>query len=260
MPTAQEVYRSQAESSQREQLILDHLDLVRHVVGRMLVQLPSGCDVENLESAGILGLVEAANHFEADRGVAFSTFAYPRVRGAILDELRRNCPLPQRVLKQISLVRDAAERLPHPATNDEVAALTNLTIQEVEEALEAMRLTRMQYGSSDKDWLSSVEDPHDDSPSRRMEFEESKAVLAQAISELSERERLVLTLYHLEELRLREIGEVVGLSESRVSRVLDRAEFHVQQFVRKAESQDQGLMTAGISSGIEELEVEAANV
>ena len=85
-------YQQVSQQSEREQRILDHLEYVRHVVGRLVAGLPFGTDVDNLMSAGTLGLVEAANSYDSSRGVVFTTFAYPRIRGAIIDELRRNCP------------------------------------------------------------------------------------------------------------------------------------------------------------------------
>src|SRR5690349_24935646 len=100
-----------AQQSQRDRLILSHLGLVRHVAGKLLAQLPPGLDAENLEAAGILGLVEAAAHYDPARGTQFNTYAYPRIRGAILDELRRNSPPPQQVLEDAARVHLADEEL-----------------------------------------------------------------------------------------------------------------------------------------------------
>src|SRR5207253_2587988 len=99
-------------------MILSHLPLVRHVIGRLAAQLPPGTDVENLESAGTLGLVEAAGNFDPARGSDFGTYAYGRIRGAVLDELRRNCPLPQHMLERVARVRRAYEELRPPVTVD----------------------------------------------------------------------------------------------------------------------------------------------
>src|SRR5262245_65056886 len=99
MSAAVRSYQDVAVRDRRDALILEHLSVVRHVVGRLLTELPPGLDSENLEAAGMLGLVEAARHFDPNRGVDFRTYAQSRIRGAVLDELRRNCPLPQRVLE-----------------------------------------------------------------------------------------------------------------------------------------------------------------
>ncbi len=102
--------------------------------------MPAAVDQENLEGAGLLGLVEAAQHFDPTRGVSFKTFAYRRIRGAILDELRRNTPLPQKILRQISQVRRICETLRSPVTPEMIQELTGMSEAEVERTLEAMRL------------------------------------------------------------------------------------------------------------------------
>src|SRR5438105_15672875 len=110
-----------------------HLALVRHVIGKLVAGLPRGVDVENLESAGTLGLVEAAQQFDPDRGVAFKSYAYKRIRGAILDELRRNCPLPQEMMERVALIRKAHRELPRPVTLEALAESTGFTLDEVAE-------------------------------------------------------------------------------------------------------------------------------
>jgi RNA polymerase sigma factor for flagellar operon FliA len=90
--TVNQAYNQQSVQNQRQQLILTHLSLVRHIIGRLKAKFPRGMDLENLEAAGVLGLVEAANRFDPQRGIRFETFAYLRIRGAVFDELRRNCP------------------------------------------------------------------------------------------------------------------------------------------------------------------------
>ena len=121
MEAAAKVYKDIARAQWRDQLILDHLTYVRHIVRKMIAQLPEGIDEENLEAAGILGLVEAAQQFEPQREVEFKTFAFQRIRGAILDELRRNSPLPQKLVKQISLVRRVCQELTPPVTPEAIA-------------------------------------------------------------------------------------------------------------------------------------------
>jgi RNA polymerase sigma factor for flagellar operon FliA len=230
--TAARVYRRLNSDAEREQLILRHLALVRHIVGRLKGKLPRGLDVENLEAAGVLGLVEAANRFDPDRGIRFETFAYARIRGAVFDELRRNCPLPQHLLERIATVRAAHARLPAPVTAERLAEATGLTADEVAECLGALRLTRV--GS----W-EDLAGPHfprrgesDERPSDRLEQAELHRLLSQGIRRLPDRERLVVTLYYLEDLRLKEIGQLLDLSESRVSRLLKTALFHLEEFLR----------------------------
>src|SRR5947209_13430209 len=140
--TVAHAYTQQSQHSQRHELILAHLPLVRHAIGRLRAKCPRGIDLENLEAAGVLGLVEAANRFEPQRGTRFETFAYLRIRGAILDELRRNCPLPQQLLERIARVRAAYKQLPPPVTVEQLAQATGFSADEVSECLAAVRLTR----------------------------------------------------------------------------------------------------------------------
>ena len=118
------------------------VSLVRDLLGRLAARFPRGIDLDNLEAAGVLGLVEAANRFEVERGIAFKTFAYTRIRGAIYDELRRNCPLPQDLLERTAKVRKILQSLPPPASIERLASESGLTEEDVTECLAAMRLTR----------------------------------------------------------------------------------------------------------------------
>jgi RNA polymerase sigma factor for flagellar operon FliA len=230
--TATKAYTQVASQSQRDLLIMSHLPLVRHIVGKLMAQLPPGIDVENLESAGVLGLVEAASHFDADRGALFKTFAYTRIRGAILGELRRNCPLPQHVLERVALVRRAHAQLPAPVTVEALVAAAGLNADEVADCLAAIRMTRvLSWNSAGEPVGIRLDDP-EDRPDRVLERGELEQVLALAIEALPERERLAVTLYYREDLRLKEIGEVLELSESRVSRVLSAALFNLGEFLR----------------------------
>jgi RNA polymerase sigma factor for flagellar operon FliA len=230
-------YSRTAEQTARDELVLNHLWLVRHLTGKVTARLPSGVDVENLESAGMLGLVEAAQRFDASRGVDFKSFAALRIRGAIYDEARRNCPLPQEVMQRVMQVSKAQEQLPAPTSVDDLAAQTGLSKDEVVDALVAMPLIRIQ--SLDQ----VLDDPTrqtDASPEASAERAEQKRLLADAIAALPERERLVVTLYYMEDLRLKEIGEVLKLSESRVSRLLAAAQFQLRTYVGTSR---QGTMT-----------------
>jgi RNA polymerase sigma factor for flagellar operon FliA len=229
-------YGQIAAQNRREELILSHLPLVRHVVGKLLAQFPPGMDVENLESAGVLGLVEAANNFDPGRGTQFKTFAYTRIRGAVLDELRRNSPLPQQMLERLALVRQAHKNLQPPVTVDALAQATGLSADEVADCLAAYRLSRMLSWDRAAERMigTRLTDRHDQ-PDVQAEREDEKRLLAEALAALPERERLAVTLYYLEDLRLKEIGQVLALSESRVSRVLNAALFHLAEYMRARE-------------------------
>ena len=232
-----QVYGQIASRDRRDELILEHLSLVRHVIGKLLAQLPPGVDVENLESAGTLGLVEAAHNFDPGRGAQFKTFAYPRIRGAVIDELRRNCPLPQQVMERVTLVRQAYNKLQPPVTVDALAAMTGLSADEVADCLAAYRMTRMVSLEHASETVGTRLDERQQAPDALAEQAERSRTLADAITALPERERLVVTLYYMEDLRLKEIGHVLQLSESRVSRVLNSALFHLGEYMRARETE-----------------------
>lgn len=216
----------------RERLILDHLVYVRRILSKLVAGLPGHVDRDGLESAGVVGLVEAANSYDPTRGVPFKTFSFPRIRGAILDELRRNSPLSQKMLQTVAQVRAAWERLEPPVMPEDLARESGLGLDQVESALEAMRFTAPQdwndlYCTVHSTWRRDAADP-----SARMELDESRQVLAACILRLPERERLVITMYYADELRLAEIGAVLGISESYTSRLLAAAEFRLKELVR----------------------------
>ena len=224
-------YRQVATRNSRDQLIVDHLEFVRHVLGRIVAGLPKGIDCENLEAAGILGLVEAAGQFDPARGVSFKSYSFPRIRGAILDELRRNCPLPQQMLQRWALIRKAAGAAPLPDT-EPLAQKTGLSIDDVEECLEAIRLTRPE---SWREELSTNGVYRRIDPAEGIEKADQISQLATAIEQLPRTDRLVVSMYHLDDMRLKEIGEVLKLSESRVSRILSRAEQRLRDVLRRKE-------------------------
>jgi RNA polymerase sigma factor for flagellar operon FliA len=232
MSTAEDVYRTEALKQQRDRLVLEHLDYVRHILGRLVIRLPDYVDRENLESAGILGLVEAAHQYDSSRNVAFKTFAFPRIRGAILDELRRNSPLPQKMLQQVAKVRRVCETLPPPVTPEVIAQEAQMTVEDVESTLEAMRMSQVQTWDDSAHLLGGVTDNRAKPPDHSVEHDETKRVLVDAIEALPDKERCVVTLYHLENLRLKEIGKVLHLSESRVSRLLSKAEYLLGQAMK----------------------------
>lgn len=232
MHSAVKAYHKVCVMDLRDRLILEHLSYVRHILGKMLGALPDYVDNENLESAGILGLVEAAGQFDPSRGTAFTTFAYQRIRGAILDELRRNCPVPQTILQNWALIRDASVHMTPPLTPEKLASATNLSIREVEDCLAAMRLTRPENWA---DELGELPTPSDretqvDAGSHR---DEERRVLADAIEQLPEKMRMAVTMYHMEDMRMKEIGQVLGLSESRVSRLLTSAELQLKSIITR---------------------------
>ncbi len=224
-----------AASFDREKLILDHVPLLKHLVGRMAFDLPGSIERDDLFGYGMLGLIQAADSWEPGRGLKFSTYAFPKIRGAILDELRRADFLPRgRREKVRELDRAAAEleqRSGVAPSPEELAAHLGLSLDEVDEILLSAKSAG--HASLDEDvsetLLGRLNDPRSDDPHETIEFEELKALLVDAIKALSEQERTVVTLYYAQELLLREIAEVLGVTESRVSQIHTRALYRLNR-------------------------------
>jgi RNA polymerase sigma factor for flagellar operon FliA len=225
-------YQRNAELQRRDDLILGHLPLVKHVIGRLLGELPPGADAENLESAGVLGLVEAASKFDPGRNAQFKTFAYLRIRGAIVDELRRNSPLPQHVLARVALVRKACRALPPPVTVEALAGATGLTPDEVADALAAERFAKTMSWEQAAEPNGLEPGATAGPPDEELARAEAAERLAAAIESLPPKERTAVTLYYREDLRLKEIAAAMGLSVSRVSRLLSKALFDLGETLR----------------------------
>ena len=225
--SAVRAYHQVCKADMRDQLILDNLSFVRHILGRMLGALPEHVDSENLESAGILGLVEAAGQFDPSRGVAFTTFAYRRIKGAIVDELRRNCPLPQKMLQTWALIREKSIGIELPLTSEKLAEATGLTIDQIEECLAGIRLTRPENWTDELCEIPNPSDREIDGESTSFNAER-REILIEAIALLPDNMRNAIAMYHYEDMRMKEIGEVLELSESRVSRLLAEAELRLK--------------------------------
>jgi len=217
------------DAGDRDQLILDHMPLLHHIVGRMAWDMPGKVDREDLLGFGIIGLIAAADSFEPERGHKFSTYAFPRIRGAILDELRRMDFLPRGRREKVRALDRAVAALEQelgvPPTPGELADRLCTTEDEVDEILHSARLAgavSLDDGPSD-DLASLLADPKSDDPEDSAGWNEMKLLLVRAIAELPEQERAVIALYYAEELLLRDIGEILGVSESRVSQIHSRA-------------------------------------
>ncbi|MDG2013590.1 MAG: sigma-70 family RNA polymerase sigma factor, partial [Pirellulaceae bacterium] len=137
-------YQDAAKKQKRDRLIEDHMEYVRQVCCTLCKRLPGTVDLQNLQSAGMVGLIQAAQKFDESKGINFKTYSYPRIRGAIIDEIRRNSPLTQKAMHLVGKVRTALETLEPPATTEAIAAAAKITLQEVDECLLAMQIATPQ--------------------------------------------------------------------------------------------------------------------
>ena len=229
-------YRRTRDQALRDRLILTYAPLVKFVAGRLGATLPAHVDEQDLVSYGLLGLIGAIERFDPDREIKFETYAISRIRGAIIDELRSLDWVPRSVrtrAREIERAIAELERRLHRApTDEEIAEKVGITTDELENSLS--EISRSSMAALDELWspsgggdqialIDTIEDEDAPDPEFSLEQSEMKEALGDSIARLPEREKLVVTLYYYEELTLREIGEVLGVTESRVSQLHTKA-------------------------------------
>lgn len=211
-------------------LLERHTVLVKRIAYHLLARLPASVLVDDLIQSGMIGLFEAANNFDNTKGASFETFAGIRIRGAMLDEMRRGDWTPRSVHKNSRMVSEAIKQLEaqlgRDVTDTEVAEKLDLSLNEYHHILNEVstgKILDIQDLGVSEDALVFDESCHGDDPYRNIEHSAFKKGLAECISTLPEREALVLSLYYDEELNLREIGQILDVSESRVSQIHSQA-------------------------------------
>lgn len=224
-----ERFKATGDERAREALIVHYSPLVKFVAGRVGVGLPRSVDAGDLVSYGIFGLIDAIDKFDMERGFKFETYAINRIKGAILDELRALDWVPRSVRARArEIERGMAElehRLQRSVTDEELARHLSMRVDDLQEALAEMSTLGLValdavFGPDSSGSLGDmVADPLGASPEAAFQREETRRSLADAINRLPDRERLVLTLYYYEGLTLAEIGDVLGVTESRVCQI-----------------------------------------
>ena len=225
----------------RDSLLQENLSLVHYVQKQLSRSLSAEVDPDEMVNIGTLGLMSALESFDAGRGLAFSTYAVPRIRGAILDELRRQDHVPRSIRRKTRDIAHAREALmrEHGRTprDSEVAAQLGIEVETLWHWQADMERTMQVSISADADSDNSGPSPIEflraagAAPDDRLEQEERVAALRDAILELKEQQRNVLSLYYFEELNAREIAEVLGISESRVSQIRSKALAQLRQIM-----------------------------
>lgn len=230
-----EQYRKTKDEELKKELVLSHLWLVKHLAGRLAVRLPAAINQEDLESCGILGLLEAIEKFDPAVGGDFESYAYVRIRGAMLDELRRVNWIPRTVWQKLQAVRMAKEKLESNSgglvTDEAVARELGWEVAEVRRLDAHSR--RIYAASLDEAAATAageavrlgdaIPDETSPDPLEMVAEEDNRQLLAKAVSSLNEKDRLVLSLYYQKGLTLKEIGRVLEVSESRVCQLHARA-------------------------------------
>jgi RNA polymerase sigma factor for flagellar operon FliA len=230
-------YKSSGDEQARERLVVAYSPLVKYVSGRMASGLPAHVEEADLISYGLVGLISAIGRFEPEREIKFETYAITRIKGSIIDELRSLDWVPRSVRSRAREIEKANSKLEHlhqrAPTDDEMAAELGMSVEEFQEAL--LQISNSTVAALDELWtvsdasgdsvslLDTLQDPGAPDPAAVMDATDLKDRMADAIARLPEREKLVVALYYYENLTLREIGEVLGVTESRVSQLHTKA-------------------------------------
>jgi len=243
----------------RDQVILEHLPQIRYIAQRMAMRLPPEVQLEDLISSGVVGLLDAYERFDPSKGVSFKTYASVRIRGAILDNLRGLDWAPRDLRSRSREVEQAYSRLEQqlgrPASDFEVAAELNMDLASFHSLLDQLNgltIGHFKAGESEEEGIEADSLPiwyspttPADSPFEALGKSEMRDVLAHAIEQLPEREQLILSLYYKEELTMKEIGQILGVNESRVSQLHTRAVLRIrsklQVILRKRDYRSAGM-------------------
>ncbi len=230
-------YKSDGDSQARERLVVAYSPLVKYVAGRTAAGLPPHVEEADLISYGLVGLISAIERFDLSRDIKFETYAIMRIKGAIIDELRSMDWVPRSVRARAREVERANAKLENTLqrapSDQEIAGELGITVDELNESLLAISHSSMvaldelwSVSDSSGDQVSlmdTIEDPNAPDPARSLDVGDLKDRIADSIAKLPEREKLVIALYYYENLTLREIGEVLGVTESRVSQMHTKA-------------------------------------
>lgn len=225
--------------------VMAYAPLVRRIAGVLIARLPASVELDDLVQVGIIGLIDAARQFDPAQGVQFETFASTRIKGAMLDELRRIDWMPRQLRRNSRMIEDAIARLTQqkgsPPCEAEIADELAVSLDEYQAMLSDCMGVRLVYfedfhdsdGDALDDALSNIADPNTPDPLTTLGDGAFRQALIDAIATLPEREALVMSLYYEQELNLKEIGAVLGVSESRVSQLHSQAVSRIRSKLRE---------------------------
>ena len=234
-------YKKTKSSSLRDKFVRQYMPLVKYVAGKLAVGMPGSVEFDDLVGFGQFGLLDAIEKFDPDKNVKFKTYAVTRIRGAIFDELRQLDWVPRSVRQKSREIEDTIvdleAKLGRTATDSEIAKQMGVSEEEYQQTVmkvsgtSVLSLNDVWYSGNDNDHMSigdSIESPVSLNPDVIAEREEIKKVIAEAISELPEKEKMVIVLYYHEDLTFKEIGEVLDVSESRISQLHTKANLRLR--------------------------------
>lgn len=222
----------------KDDLITDHMSLVKRIAHHLSARLPSTVDINDLMQAGMIGLLEAASNFDASKGASFDTYAGIRIRGAMLDEVRKLDWTPRSVYQKHRQVSEAIRMIEaehgRPAEGHEVAEVLEITLKQYHDILTdiaSCRLFSLDETLESPAQRMTAPSSATATPDQALDKNQFRKELTQAIGQLPERERMVLSLYYERELNLKEIGEILGVGESRVCQIHGQALIRLRAMV-----------------------------
>ena len=232
----------------RRELVNIYSRIVKYVAGRMAIGLPHYVEFNDLISAGLLGLIQAIDNFDPERGIKFETYAIPRIRGSILDELRSQDWFPRSLRRKAKQIEEAYSRLEtrlgRPASDAEVAKEVGVDLEEFDGLIGEVSIATIMSLDADTSGDESegssclgdyLADPRTEDVEQVLARREMKDLIGRRINELPEKEQLVLVLYYFEELTLKEIGEILDVTESRVCQIHTKAILRLKSKIQRHE-------------------------
>jgi RNA polymerase sigma factor for flagellar operon FliA len=229
-------YKKKKDSKLRDYFVKKYAPLVKYVAGKVAVGMPSNVEFDDLVGYGVFGLFDAIEKFDPAKHVKFKTYAVTRIRGAIFDELRSIDWVPRSVRQKARQVEESVRKLEsslgRPATDKEIAKDMGMSSKDFEKMMmkisgtSILSLNEVWYSGEENDKISisdSIESPQSLNPDTIVEKDEIKRVIIEAINELPDKEKKVLVLYYYEDLTLKEIGQVLEVTESRISQLHTKA-------------------------------------
>ncbi|MBE1303834.1 FliA/WhiG family RNA polymerase sigma factor [Clostridium botulinum] len=228
----------------KEEIVKKYIPLVKYIASRVIIGKTKYIEYEDLVSYGMIGLMDALNKFDESKGMKFSTYASIRIKGSMIDELRRNSPISKGAMDKLNRYNEAIEKLQKKLNKEpnliQIADELNISLKEVSEIenyinyISVISLEDLIFSSEDEvPLIGTIKDEKSPSPEKHVEENEQLDYLAKAIELLNEKDRLVVTLYYYEELTLKEIGKILNVSESRVCQLHSRAIIHLKKAMVK---------------------------
>ncbi|HZE89510.1 MAG TPA: FliA/WhiG family RNA polymerase sigma factor [Verrucomicrobiae bacterium] len=227
-------------SAEREEFLMHYVPLVKVLVLRVSARLPKGLDVPDLMGEGVLGLIDAVNRFDPRRGIPFGAYARRRIRGAILDRLRESDPLSRSARDRDDRIRAISGDVNEPKSQEEIAEALGIPVKRLQRSQRAPVIFSIdgasagQNAGGDERASAGVElrEPEGDDPLAALIAREREALVRKSVADLPDREKQLMSLYYVEELTMKEVGEVLGVTESRVCQIHRRALARVKKKLR----------------------------